>query len=513
MIALLGQDDGGNNRVPTAITTVTPTDGQVSRVVVEFLLQIQAGERVRIDAVEFDLGDGGGFRTACLQPGFPADGVIGTEVLGDQEDGAQTVRVTWNAAADLDRLLAAGTIGRPVTARCRVRIAVVNVGNGRRVESTSGEFYLDQGLTATMAGGGAGDGLLVASAAMQDPLGIAVDPDGSVWIADTGNQRVRRIDRGADPLIPVRIATLAGNGFSGLIPGTHPALATSLAHPVGVAVLASGDFFVAEATEEGLTYVRYVEQASGLISTVYVAVGQATDLALSTSGFLYLADGVAGRVARFDTRDFDPISGALVAEEIASLSIGMPTAVAVRSTGSGDVVYAADSSGDVSDRVVRRVTIDTGGVESDLQTIAGGGALDPAPGEPALTVQLSAPSGLAVSVGESATLVMVADETEKFVLVLDDDSLDIVNVFDEDDGLDQPTGVAVDAGGAMFVVERGGGVAANTSGHRVVAAATARDAALVAFAGDQTQRGVTSVLGDVSTEVAGVLLQQDDGFG
>ena len=58
-----------------------------------------------------------------------------------------------------------------------------------------------------VGGGYEGDGGPAAKAMLKEPYGVAVDPMGNVYIADTGNLRVRKVDRDGV------ITTVAGNGF------------------------------------------------------------------------------------------------------------------------------------------------------------------------------------------------------------------------------------------------------------------------------------------------------------
>src|SRR5207244_12463733 len=70
------------------------------------------------------------------------------------------------------------------------------------------------GIISTIAGNGKerfeGDGGPATSASLNGPRGVAVDPGGSVYIADRGNSRMRKVDRVG------LISTIAGNGTSGL---------------------------------------------------------------------------------------------------------------------------------------------------------------------------------------------------------------------------------------------------------------------------------------------------------
>src|SRR6185437_15870125 len=112
--------------------------------------------------------------------------------------------------------------------------------------------------------GFSGDDGPATQAMLSQPFAVAVASDGSVFIADTDNHRIRRV--GPDGII----TTVAGNGTSGFSGDGGPALQATLG-PVGVAVAADGTVYVAE-TEIGVSTignnrVRRI-RPDGIITTV-----------------------------------------------------------------------------------------------------------------------------------------------------------------------------------------------------------------------------------------------------
>src|SRR5271157_4608541 len=85
----------------------------------------------------------------------------------------------------------------------------------------------------TVAGSGtlgySGDNGPATSAEMHGPYGVAADSAGNLYIADSGNQRVRKVSNGV-------IATVAGNGTMGYSGDNGPATSAQLNTPYGVAV-------------------------------------------------------------------------------------------------------------------------------------------------------------------------------------------------------------------------------------------------------------------------------------
>ncbi|HEX6548691.1 MAG TPA: LuxR C-terminal-related transcriptional regulator [Candidatus Dormibacteraeota bacterium] len=125
-------------------------------------------------------------------------------------------------------------------------------------------WRLSNGALSRFAGTGtagfAGDGLAAISAQFTEPTGLAFDRAGNLFVADTGNNRVSRIDRATGI-----ITTIAGSdsiyGYSG---DGGPGTRARLALPMGLAVDAAGDLFIAD-TENNR--VRRVDR-QGVITTI-----------------------------------------------------------------------------------------------------------------------------------------------------------------------------------------------------------------------------------------------------
>ena len=109
------------------------------------------------------------------------------------------------------------------------RAGNVYIAEGNRVRKVS-----RGGTITTIAGsreaGFSGDGGPATSARLAAKLGVAVDGQGNVYIADLGNQRVRKVSRGGT------ITTIAGTGKYGFSGDGGPATSARLYNPYGVAV-------------------------------------------------------------------------------------------------------------------------------------------------------------------------------------------------------------------------------------------------------------------------------------
>jgi sugar lactone lactonase YvrE len=211
--------------------------------------------------------------------------------------------------------------------------------NGLRVTSAPRPSMI-QTVAGTGQNGYSGDGYNAAE--LFGPAGVAVDSAGNVFIADSGNNRVRKI---TPSLV---ISTVAGNGVMGSLGDGGPAISAELNNPLGVAIDSSGNLYIVDA---GNNRIRKVNPA-GVITAV---AGNGT---VSFSG-----DGIPA----------------------VNASLNFPNSVAIDSAGN---LFIADTN----HHRIRKV--DTNGV---IQTVAGNGTQGfGGDGGPALNAQLNSPAGVAV---------------------------------------------------------------------------------------------------------------------
>jgi len=163
------------------------------------------------------------------------------------------------------------------------------------------------GIITTFAGNGwtddwgvgrfSGDGRLATRASLNRPVGLAVSADGSLYIADSWNHRIRRVD---DEGI---ITTVAGTGQRGFFGDGGRATKARLSYPTGLAMGADGSVYVAD---PGNIRIRRVDR-NGIISSVagggfptagigdggpaaHAVLRGPRDVAVSADGSLYIAD-------------------------------------------------------------------------------------------------------------------------------------------------------------------------------------------------------------------------------
>jgi len=215
----------------------------------------------------------------------------------------------------------------------------------------SGVACSGAGIIVTIAGndtvGYDGDGGLAASATLTQPTGLALDGAGNLYIADTGNNVVRKITASTGI-----ITTVAGDGAAGFAGDNAAGTAAKLFQPQNIALDAAGNLYIADTDNER---IRRVDAATGVITTV---AGN------GTAG--YGGDGL--------------LATALTTE------LNQPAALAFDASGNW---YIADAQ----NNRIRAVSASTG----IITTVAGSGVVgDTGDGASAKAAELDAPSGLAV---------------------------------------------------------------------------------------------------------------------
>src|SRR4029079_8647964 len=107
------------------------------------------------------------------------------------------------------------------------------------------------GIISTFAGNGnlsyGGDGGLATQAALYNPQGVRVGPDGYVYIADMGNCRIRKVGPPNCGPSTCIISTVVGSGEFGYSGDGGPALSAALKNPTGLGFDSAGNMYVADA--------------------------------------------------------------------------------------------------------------------------------------------------------------------------------------------------------------------------------------------------------------------------
>lgn len=185
--------------------------------------------------------------------------IVGNGTAASTGDGAAATAASVNGPKGLD-LDAAGNIYVADTGGSRIRKVTVS-----------------SGVITTIAGNGtagyAGDGGNPTAAMLNTPQGVAVSDGGEVFIADTDNHRIRKIEAGL-------IITVAGNGTAGFSGDNGAATLAKLNRPVGLAFDVSGNLFLADVDNAG---VRRLSAGISAIARRAVQGAQQVLLALNHS--------------------------------------------------------------------------------------------------------------------------------------------------------------------------------------------------------------------------------------
>jgi sugar lactone lactonase YvrE len=149
------------------------------------------------------------------------------------------------------------------------------------------------GMIRTIAGDGApgdpssvGDGGPATAAHLLNPVGVALAPNGDVYVADTGHNRIRRVSAATGI-----ITTVAGDGLPGVTGDGGPASLARLAAPMGLAVVPTGKSITLYVADSLNGRVRVID-SEGIITTLggQLRFVMPSRLSYHHSGWLYVKD-------------------------------------------------------------------------------------------------------------------------------------------------------------------------------------------------------------------------------
>jgi len=331
----------------------------------------------------------------------------------------------------------------------------------------------DASVITTVAGTGisgySGDNGPATSAELNFNYRVYVASNGDVYIADTYNHCIRRVDFSTQI-----ITTVAGTGNPGYIGDNGPATSAELNTPFGVSVASNGDLYIAD----GINFViRRVDFLTGIITTVAgtginaysgdngpatsAELKLPTDVSVASNGDLYIPDlnsnvirrvdfstGIITTVAGTGNAGYSGDNGPATSAELQN-----PQGVSVASNGD---LYIADNS----NNVIRRVDFSTG----IITTVAGtGNSGYSGDNGPATSAEFNAASG--VSVASNGDL-YIADANNNVIRRVDFSTGIITTVagtgnygYSGDNGpatsaeLAYPYGVSVASNGDIYIAD------------------------------------------------------------
>ena len=349
------------------------------------------------------------------------------------------------------------------------------------------------GLVTTVAGtgdlGSSGDGGPATCAHLFSPFGVAVDANGNLYIADFGNNRIRKVSPSGI------ITTVVGTGTYGYGGDGGPATSAFLSDPIDVAVDNNGNLYIAD---RGNHRIRKVN-TSGVITTVagtgtygYSGDGGPATLAqlntpynvaVDASGNIYISDSNNRRIRKVDTAGIITTTAGTGTQGYSgdggpatSAQLGYPHSLLV--DGSGNLYFD-----DYYNHCMRKVS--PSGI---ITTVAGTG--DPGysgDGGPATSAQLYYPFGIAkdgsgnLYVGDNSNNRVRKIDTSGIITLFAGNGSNGSGGFNGDGEsaitaqLSEPSGVAVDSDGNLYIADR--------ANHRIRKVNTSRAITTVAGTG------------------------------
>ena len=335
-----------------------------------------------------------------------------------------------------------------------------------RVYRIEGDFTLT--LIAGSSYGFSGDGGSALTAQFRNISGLAQDSNGNLYIADTENHRIRRVNTAGF------VHTVAGSGTAGYSGDGGSATSAQLNGPVGLAVDAAGNLYIADQRNNRIRYVGLDGRISTFAGNGNAASGgdggvptaasilQPGSLALDNSGNLYIAETGGHRVRKVSNNAISTVAGTGSAGfsgeggQATQAQLNSPGGLAV----GGNSLYISDTG----NHRVRRVFLTTGQIGYLVGDGTPGYGGD---GGSAFFAQLHSPSGLAVDA--LGTLRIADTENNRVRIVADDMILTLAgngtSGYGGDFGsstaarLNRPRAAAVDALGNLYI--------ADTDNHRM----------------------------------------------
>ncbi len=434
--------DNGNNR----IRKITP-GGMVSTL---------AGTGIKADGTA-----GGGFMDGAGNVAqFHAPGGVAVDSVGN-------VYVADRSNHRIRRLIIESPIIDPICTNGTPSTAKVFFANTEKCVSCNSFYTLKRDKTcapvsvSTLAGTGSYgfmDGAVYV-AKFSSPIGVAVDSSGFVYVGDNDNHRIRKITSGGV------VSTLAGTGTQGFMDGAGNVAQFNF--PAGVVVDGSGNVYVADTDNNRIRKITSGGVVSTLAGTgtagdmngagTVAEFRQPREVAVDGSDNVYVTDAGNHRICKISTN----FMGVIVVSTLAGTGIAGsmdgagnvaqfngPRGVAVDDSG---FVYVTDSSNDR----IRKIT--SGGMVSMLAGTGTTGSMDGAGN----VAQFNYPNGVAV---DNSGNVYVADNGNNRIRKIT--STGVVSTlagtgrrgFRNGAGnvakFDGPVGVAVDSDGNVYVADQ-----------------------------------------------------------
>ena len=294
---------------------------------------------------------------------------------------------------------------------------IADFGNNQiRKVNSSGIITTISGNTT---GGYSGDGGAATSAELNEPYGVAIDNSGNIYVSDVLNSRIRKINTAGI------ITTIAGNGTIGYGGDGGPATAAEFNNPNQMAIDDTGNILVADFANNRIRKISisgsiYTIAGNGIagyssdgILAISAELNHPSGVAVDAVGNIYIADGQNNRIRKVSTAGYiSTIAGTGTA------SFGGDNGAATAATLNNPSSIAVDASGNIyiTDQNNQRLRmINTAGI---ITTVAGNGVDGYAgDGGNALSAEIAYPYDVAIS---SSGKLYIADNANQRIRIVYD---------------------------------------------------------------------------------------------
>jgi uncharacterized protein (TIGR03437 family) len=359
-------------------------------------------------------------------PGFNGDGLPATAtelfspgalaLAGDHtlyfvDKGNQRVR-KLAANGIISTVIQAAAAGVAVDLAGNVYVADAGLHSIERIDS--------HGKVTTLAGTGAagfaGDGGPAESAQLNSPSGLAIDSQGNLYIADTGNSRIRMI--GSDGMM----RTIAGNGTADFDGDGGPALSAAFNTPVGLAVDAAGNVFI---SDFGNNRIRKLTPA-------LVGSEETTPLSLVNAGSMLAGPIAPGEIVSIFGLGIGPVTPSGATMDASGMMATEVAETRVLFDGAAAPLYFAQDSQIIAQapyEIAGKSTVD---VEVFFQGQSRGKVTAPVAASAPAIFTISAGTGLAIALNENGTLTSPIEPAARG---------SIVTLYATGDGVENPAAI------------------------------------------------------------------------